>query len=458
MPTPGPELSRRKRRSQGRRFTALSLPTTRLWRSERAVHVVALLALAVAAGYLAWRVAFSISGAPLWLAIPLVVAEFWAIGQLALFAWQAWDVAREDLPVGDPPPEPRGVLVRMLGAGPEELERTLIGCRRLAGSPPVTVVADPLNPQPELEELSDRHGARHSRAEDGSLGEALRAAPGEIVFLLRAGEVPAPDALESAAGRMRDLKVAAVQCAVEYANPDALTHVLAGRSEQALLTEVLGPGLGAKGLGQSSASAVVIRRSTFASAVPSRFRTPNEEALRTEANVLSDGRRIEFQRTPAVRTLGPDSVRDYVAAARSRASGGLRFLFSRRGPLFGRGMSMRVRLALAARASRYLAGIHRAALFGVAIAMVLSGRLPFGSSLGEFAAIAAPAYLLIGAAWLALGRGAIEPGDRTRQALRTSGAYLRCTLAALMPRRLAGALIRPRGSASGTLRQLGFLL
>ncbi len=458
MPSDGTSPSRRKRRSEGRRFTAFRLPLGGIWRSERRVHMVALLALAVAAGYLAWRVAFSLSGAPLWLAIPLLVAEFWAIGQLALFSWQAWNVPREDPAGADPPPEPRGVLVRMLGAGPEELERTLIGCSRLAGSPPVTVVADPLNPQPELEKLSDRHGAVHMRATDGSLGEALRAAPGEIVLLLRAGEVPAPDALEAAAGRMRDLKVAAVQCAVDYANPDALTHVLAGRSEQQLLNGVLGPGLGAKGLGQSSASAVVIRRSTFAAAVPGRFRTPNEEALRTEANVLSQGRRIEFQRSPAVRTLGPDSVRDYVATARARGAGGLRFLFSRCGPLLGRRMPIRVRLALAARASRYLSGLHRAALLGVALAMVMSGRLPFGSSLAEFAAVAAPAYLMIGAGWLALGRGSLDPGDRTRHALRTAGAYLRGTLAALLPPRPAAALVKPRGSSRGTLRQLGFLV
>ncbi|MGI9539523.1 MAG: hypothetical protein ACR2N6_05180, partial [Miltoncostaeaceae bacterium] len=286
MPAPGTSASRRKRRSEGRRFTALRLPTRHLWRSERRVHLVALLALAAAAGYLAWRLAFSLSGAPLWLAIPLVIAEFWSIGQLGLFAWQAWDVPDDDPDAEDPPPGPRGVLVRMLGAGPEELERTLIGCSRLQGSPPVTVVADLPDPQPELEQVSGRHGAHHMRAADGSLGEALRATPGEVVLLLRAGEVPAPETLEATAGRLRDPKVAAVQCAVEFANPDALSHVMAGRSEQALLNRVLGPALGGRGVGQSSTSAVVLRRSTFAEAVPTAFRTADEEALLTEATVL----------------------------------------------------------------------------------------------------------------------------------------------------------------------------
>ncbi|MGI9539853.1 MAG: glycosyltransferase, partial [Miltoncostaeaceae bacterium] len=452
--TSGSSPSRRRGRAKGRRFTALRLPIAPLWRTERRVHALALAALIAGIAYLGWRVAFTLVGAPPGLAIALVVVEAWAIGQLALLAYQVWRVPGPEPRAPVPSPDSPEVLVRMLDGDRDALERTLVGCARLAGTPPITVLGDPVDAHEELEGLARRHGARYVRGADSGLREALRAASGELVLLLAAGEVPEPTILREASGRMLDPQVAAVQCAVEYANPHALTHVLAGRSEQEFVTNVLGPGLGARGMAPSSPSAVVVRRSVYAAAAPKASRSLHEEALVTEAAVLAQGRSIVFQRSPVVRTLGPESVRDYVAAARARAAAALRFLVSRRGPLLSRSMPTRVGLALAARASRYLSGVHRLALVGIVLATILGGRLPFGTGVWEFAAVVGPVYFMLTVAWLALGRGDLDPGDRTRHALRTMGAHCRGALAALAPARLADALLRPRGSASGSLRQL----
>ncbi len=103
--------------------------------SRLLVHRLSTLAaLAAGAGYLAWRVLFTIGSAPLWLGLPMLVLEVWGYGLLAGMLYRAWPRstrprASADLGVGT---ETTADIVITAGAcDVGQLERTLVGCDSL---------------------------------------------------------------------------------------------------------------------------------------------------------------------------------------------------------------------------------------------------------------------------------------------------------------------------------------
>ncbi|MEZ5098899.1 MAG: glycosyltransferase family 2 protein, partial [Thermoleophilia bacterium] len=279
----------------------------------------------------------------------------------------------------------------------------------------------------------------------------LAAVEGELVLVLGAGQVLYPDAVEKASSRFWDAAVACVQLRNDYANADALTTVFQGRNEQDILNEVIGPSLGARGQALWLGAGSLVRREAFEQVAGADRPGAASRAYRTTARLLAAGWRVEFERTPMVESMGPDTLEEYLEGSRRRAYWTLRLLATRDNPLLQRGVPWRARLTLFAGASRYLSGLQRALAIAVLLATLVTGRAPVGGSLGLVLGAWVAVYAAHAAAVVALGRGTLAFGDRSRQALRTLGPYLDAALRAFVLHRWVG---RSRSGATGRVRDI----
>ncbi|MEZ5098902.1 MAG: glycosyltransferase family 2 protein [Thermoleophilia bacterium] len=418
------------------------------------MRLVASLALLAGGAYVVWRAGWTLGGTSLWLSVPLLAAEAWAGLQLAFLALQAWRVpgpGRRVSPVGSSV----GVLVLAGRSAVDEVERTLLGCRVLSGGPYPVTVADG-SERPEIAAVAARLGAAYRVLPD-ELGARIESVEGELVLVLGAGQVPYPDLVARTSGRFADDRVACVQFRNDFANADALTTVFHGRNEQDLLNEVIGPSLGARGHALWLGAGSLVRRRAFLDAAAHDRGGAASRAFRMTARLLAAGWRVEFERAPMVESMGPDSLDAYLEGSRRRAYWTLKLLASRDNPLLARGVPWRARLTLFAAASRYLVGVQRLTLLLVLLATLASGRSPIDASLGQLAAVWLPAFALQAAAGVALARGTLAFGDRSRHALRTMGAYLEGTVRAFVLRAWRPRSVSGRGGGLRDISHLGLL-
>ena len=417
------------RADEVRRFTSIRTGLGVLTGGERRVQLVVALALMAGLAYLTWRLAFTLDGAPRWLELPLIAAEGWGFLQLGSLAIQAWRVPRFQRP-SRAEADDAAVLVLGANASAEALERTLRACREIDESPPV-LVTDPAH-RADVAQLTEQLGARYVVTDD-SLEAGLAAMEAALVLVLQGGQVPLADIFEATLGHFDAEDVAVVQCRTGLANRNALTYVVNGRSEEDLFNEVIGPALGATGDAPWGGSASVVRRSVIRSLEPPDPVNGASQAVRTTIRLRAAGYRVKFHAEPLVQAVRPDTLDAYLNRGHRRAFANLRVLATRDNPLIARGLRLRQRLLYFAAISRYFSGVHRFVLLAVLTGTLASGQLPFNASLATAAAFWLPAHLLGGLAGLALGRGTLALGDRTRHTLRSMEAYSAAAVRALTP-------------------------
>ena len=435
-----------------RRLTSVRAGVGLLCSSERRIHGIVGLALLLGVVYLTWRVGATLDGVVRWLAFPLIGAEIWGFLQLTALAFQAWSVPSERELASDEEPD-TSVLVLGANASPAAIERSVMAAQQIAGDRPV-VVTDPAN-RTDVASLVARHKALYAVTYD-TLEAGLRAAGGEFVLVLQGGQVPLADVFDSTLGYFAAPDVAVVQCRTGLANTDALTYVVNGRSEEALFNEVLGPALGASGDTPWGGSASVVRSDALASIELAKPLGGASQAVRTTIRLRAAGYKVRFHPEPLVQAVRPDTLDGYLNRGHRRAFANLRVLATAENPLIARRLPLRSRLVFLCAISRYFSGLHRFVLLAVLAGTLASGQLPLSASLSELAVLWLPAHILGGLAGLALGRGTLALGDRTRHSLRSMEAYCGAALRALTP----VLPTRPRRRALGNgrgLRALGRL-
>lgn len=409
---------------------APSRPSGRVVRAQ----VVCAAALLAGVASLTWRIGWTLSGATWWLAAPLLVAEAWALVRLALIAAVAWPttgVAPAEAGESDEPaaaPTDVEMLVPAAHATADELVRTLVVA---ATDRPDTIRVLDRRHRADLAREARRHGATYEVHTDDRgpdtptcdrtalVADAMRTSEAGVVVWVDAGDVLAPGFGALVADCSRT-DVAVVQAVTDYANRDSLLHSRPGGDERALDERVLGPAMGRLGAGPWSGSGSVVRREAIEAI--GGFADSTE---RTARRLGAAGWRVEFRTDPAVRTSAPDTLGTYLASVDSRAREPWRLLTTADGPVRGRRLPWRVRAGLLESATRPLDGVHRLVLLGVLAATAITGRLPLTASIAGLVAIWLPASALRARAHVVLARGALRPGDLTRQSLRRLGVHLR---------------------------------
>ena len=191
------------------------------------IRVLVAANLLLGAWYLSWRWTSSVEWSAWYIAVPLVVAETYSYLDAWLFGLTMWRVKER----GPAPPPPEGVTVDVFITTydePLELVRATAVAARDIAFPHETWVLDD-GARPEMEAMARELGIgwitrsadwrdrpRHAKA--GNLNNALLQTQGELLLILDADQIPAPDILDKTLGWFRDPQVALVQTPQFFTN------------------------------------------------------------------------------------------------------------------------------------------------------------------------------------------------------------------------------------------------
>lgn len=192
------------------------------------VRVLVVLTLLTGTAYVAWRWLFSVNWENWWIAVPLVLAETYALVDAYLFGMTVWRMRVR----GEPPPPPEGVTVDVFITTynePADLVRATAEAARAIAYPHRTWILDD-GDRAEMRAVAAETGVgyltrsadwvdrpRHAKA--GNLNNALFATEGEFLLILDADQVPDPQILHRTLGYFADDdRVALVQTPQWFSN------------------------------------------------------------------------------------------------------------------------------------------------------------------------------------------------------------------------------------------------
>ena len=140
--------------------TAVDTSRPPLAPASRTAHLAAIAALLAGLGYLTWRWGFTVQGADLWLAVPLLVAETYGLVMLLLLTFSCWRLAAR--PVPDPlPGRSVAVLVATYDEDEDVLRPTVVGARAIRNDVPPEVWVLDDGDRPWVREMCDELGVRY---------------------------------------------------------------------------------------------------------------------------------------------------------------------------------------------------------------------------------------------------------------------------------------------------------
>ncbi len=192
-----------------------------------AVRLLAVVAVAFGLVYIGWRWSGTVAWEAWWIAVPLVLAETYSLGETVLYALTMWN-ARRRAPA---PPAPEGLSVDVFVTTYNEpvdlVLRTAIAARDMT-YPHATWILDDGN-RAELEVAASRVGigyitrgpeweGRPRFAKAGNVNNALFRTSGDLVAILDADQVPEPRFLDRVLVYFEDEEVAFVQTPQHFWN------------------------------------------------------------------------------------------------------------------------------------------------------------------------------------------------------------------------------------------------
>src|SRR3984957_5169896 len=194
------------------------------------VRCLALLVVALGGSYMAWRWTSTVAWDAWWIAVPLVLAESYSLGESVLYGITMWNARRRP----DPPPAGHGHSVDIfIATYNEPLEivlRTAVAARNVTYPHHTWILDD--GDRPEFAEAAHRIGVgyivrgpdwegRPRFAKAGNVNNALFETSGEFIAVLDADQVPAPHFLDRVLGYFDDPEVAFVQTPQQFWNAPA---------------------------------------------------------------------------------------------------------------------------------------------------------------------------------------------------------------------------------------------
>ena len=194
------------------------------------IRLLVLLTLTFGTVYVGWRWLFSVNWSNWWIAVPLVVAETYALVDAYLFGLTMWRVKER----GEAPPPASDATVDVFVTTYDEPVEMVLATAVAAQAirhPHTTWVLDD-GDRPEMRAAAEAHGIgyltrsadwtdrpRHAKA--GNLNNALFLTDGEFLLILDADQVPDPAILERTLGWFTDPEVALVQTPQWFSNVSA---------------------------------------------------------------------------------------------------------------------------------------------------------------------------------------------------------------------------------------------
>lgn len=191
------------------------------------IRVLVVLTLLLGTVYVGWRWLFSVNWPNWWIAVPLVLAETYALIDAYLFGLTVWRIKRRGAA-----PEPTGeetvdVFITTYNEPVELVAATARAATRIRFPHETWILDDGDRPEmraaaaelgvgyiTRTEDWADR--PRHAKA--GNLNNALFATQGEFMLILDADQIPEPQILDHTLGWFQDPEVGLVQTPQFFTN------------------------------------------------------------------------------------------------------------------------------------------------------------------------------------------------------------------------------------------------
>jgi cellulose synthase (UDP-forming) len=416
------------------------------WFQTRPLRARALAALAalVGAGYLVWRVLETSADVDPWLFWPLFSAEVVGYASFIIMVVETWSL----------PPTPRppahdlavDIVIVTYDEDLDVVEPTVIGAIAVRGRTRVHLSDD--GRRPEMRELAERHGiayvTRHdnAHAKAGNINAVLPTLTGDLVLILDADHVAAPDLLEAMTGYFVDDDIALVQSAHSFRNHNSVMHYESGRHEQSLFFDVLLPGRNRLESVFWCGSAAIIRLSALR-AVGGIATVTSTEDFETSLLLQKAGYRIRYHNEHLVQGLAPDNLASYTVQRARWAEGTLSAFHWRLRMPFGRGLRFSQQASYVGTLLHYLTPVQRLVYALYVVLVGIFALIPV--------AMPGPAGVAFWAAWMllsalsatALHRGVSGRVEGIRSLLLTLEPHLRA-LPALVTRRPMRFQVTPK--------------
>lgn len=194
------------------------------------VRILVLLTLLSGTIYIGWRWLFSLNFDAWWIAIPLVLAETYALIDVFFFGFTLWRAKSRPSPPAAPSGLRVDVFITTYNEDVDLVRRTAEAATRIR-YPHRTYVLDDGN-RSAMKAMADELGIgyitrgpgwenRPLHAKAGNLNNALMQTDGEFLLILDADQVPRPQILDRTLGYFTKRTVALVQTPQEFVNvPD----------------------------------------------------------------------------------------------------------------------------------------------------------------------------------------------------------------------------------------------
>ena len=425
---------------------------------HRRNQLIASTALLAGATYLAWRWLFTLSIDTLWLGLPLIVAETWALIALTSFVFEAWRrTARSVRPYR--PGSRTAVLIPTYNEPIEVLRPTVLGALsvRADPSPEVWVLDDGGRDwvAAMCEELQVRYLTRplpRMHAKAGNLNHALDEIEAELLLIVDADHVPLPHALEQTIGYFEDPKVAFVQSPQVFFNrgfqhPQSSDDPLL--NEQSLFYDVICPGKDRNNAAFWCGSSAVLRREALLSIGGVATDTVVEDA-HTAMLLHAKGWLSAYHPEVLAVGLAPHDVNAFLVQ-RGRWARGCYQLLRKCNPLQLPGLSARQRIHYLASLLHYLEGPQRLISLLVPPLALFTGTMPLVAPVALYLTLFLPQLILVPLASHAMARGRYRYAEGERWGIVRAITYSRAAKALFSNKPIEFA-VTPKGSKGANAR------
>ncbi len=380
------------------------------------IRASAVLALVATAVYLGWRATSTLNLEAWYLAVPMLVLEVHAAIGLGLFSFSLWDV--------DVRPRRRGlrripsvaVLIPTYNEGPEILIPTISAAVSLEPVHETWVLDD--GDRPEIADLAERLGARyltrpsHEHAKAGNLNHALGVIDAEILAILDADHVAAPDFLRATLGYFADRRVALVQTPQDFYNVTSFEHgsgVAYGEPfhEQTLFYRLLQPGKNRWNAAFWCGTSAIVRTAALRAVGGAATETITED-IHTTIRFHRAGWKTIYHNEVLARGLAADDAAQYQLQRNRWGTGAMQVLRAEN-PLIVPGLTLGQRLGYAATLLGWFDSWRTLGFLLLPPLVLVTGQIPILADGLTFALAFGITYGLQQAALYMLGRGAYRP-------------------------------------------------
>lgn len=414
----------------------------------------ALLAIAVSAAYLIWRLSGTVNLDWWWIAVPLLIVEIHNAFGLVLYTIALWSLDSEAPPPISDAAHRVAVLIPTYNEPVEVLLPTIAAAISLQPRHATWVLDD--GRRDEVRRLAEQLGAsyltrpdnRHAKA--GNLNHALASIEADIVALLDADHVPTARFLTALLPYLADPRVAFVQSPQDFYNLASFEHQRRWNgelfNEEAVFYRVIAPAKTRWSAPFWCGTGALVRVAALRSVGGVSTDSVTED-IHTTIRMYRAGWTGAYHNEVLAHGLAPDDAASYMLQRHRWALGAMQVL-RRENPLFGPGLSVGQRLAFLTTLFGWFDSWRTFAYMVIPLAVVATGAVPISAPGEIFGPFFGATLALQFVALRLLARGHYPPILSLLFEVLRMPAILPATLAGLIPQRDVAFRVTPKGQTS----------